>query len=149
MNVYAIQTEAGHRPIKIGVSKHPRSRLEALTDCQPFEASIVHVAEIGPGMAHAVETAAHAILKAKRLRGEWFNVTADQAVSAINLAIEAVERGETVKQMLVRMNARPRAAVMPEDAVRRLISMIGKTLTWRDVEDITTFSTATLRRHYK
>lgn len=41
-----------------------------------------------------------------------------------------------------------RAEKMPDDAVQRLIGKLGKTLTWRDVADVTTFSTATLRRHY-
>lgn len=44
--------------------------------------------------------------------------------------------------------ARKRAEKMPADAVRRLIDKIGKKLTWRGVEEITTFSTASLRRHY-
>ncbi len=41
-----------------------------------------------------------------------------------------------------------RAEKMPDDAVQRLIGKLGKTLTWRDVADVTTISTATLRRHY-
>ncbi len=44
--------------------------------------------------------------------------------------------------------AAKRAEKMPEDAVRRLVAKIGKKLSWRDVEEITTFSTATIRRHY-
>ncbi len=46
-------------------------------------------------------------------------------------------------------SAARRAEKMPDDAVRRLVGMIGKKLTWRDVEEITGFSTATLRRHYR
>ena len=45
--------------------------------------------------------------------------------------------------------AAKRAEAMPDDAVLRLIKKIGKALTWRDVEEVTTISTATLRRHYK
>lgn len=45
--------------------------------------------------------------------------------------------------------ARKRAEKIPDDAVRKLIAMIGRKLTWRDVADITGISTATLRRHYK
>ncbi len=44
--------------------------------------------------------------------------------------------------------AAKRAEKMPDDAVRRLVAKIGKKLSWRDVEEITTFSTATIRRHY-
>lgn len=44
--------------------------------------------------------------------------------------------------------AAARAERIPDDAVRKLIGLIGKCLTWRDVEDVTGISTATLRRHY-
>ena len=145
MNVYAIQSESG--PIKIGVSGDPRARLKLLTNTQPFGASIVHIAQITDGNAYAVEAAAHALLRAKRHRGEWFTVTKEDAVAAIEQAVEAIERGESVKEMLRRIESPP-AKQMPDDAVRRLIAMIGKTLSWRDVAEITGFSTATLRRNY-
>lgn len=45
--------------------------------------------------------------------------------------------------------ARKRADQISEDRVRKLIAVIGKTLTWRDAAEITGISTATLRRHYK
>lgn len=145
MNIYAIQSESG--PIKIGVSIDPARRLKALTTHKLFSAEIVHTTRAPDGKAYAIEAAAHALLRAKRHRGEWFNITKEQAIEAIELAIDAVDRGESVKKMLRRIEHRP-AKIMPEDAVRRLMGKIGNKLTWRDVEEITTFSTATLRRHY-
>lgn len=145
MNVYAIQSETG--PVKIGVSANPKERLKLLTNAQPFGASIIHVTAVPRGKVYAVEAAAHAILKEKRQRGEWFNVTKDEAVAAIEEAVAAVDRGETVKQML-RLRIKL-AEKISDDAVRRLIAMVGKKLIWRDVAEITGISTATLRRHYK
>lgn len=44
--------------------------------------------------------------------------------------------------------AAKRTGLMDDAAVRRLIAKVGKKLTWRDIEEVTTISTATLRRHY-
>jgi hypothetical protein len=148
MNVYAIQTEGGSRPVKIGISRDPSSRLRGLSGAQPFGIAIVHTSEVKDGLARTIERAAHAILKEKRLSGEWFDVTPEEAVSAIGEAIAAIESGESIKEMLRRLAFARRAEKMPDDAVRRLVGKIGKKLSWRDVEEITTFSTATIRRHY-
>lgn len=85
-SIYAIKSEAG--PIKIGVSKNPKRRLESLILCQPFEAKLIHVEAVND--AHAVEAAAHELLRSFRRRGEWFDVSIEQAVAAIEEAIEYI-----------------------------------------------------------
>lgn len=152
MNVYAIQSETG--PIKIGVSANPGARLGQLTKMQPHGACIIHIAKVPRDKAYPIEAAAHALLKEKRLQGEWFDVTQEQAIAAIEYAINAIERGETAKQMLLRRMQDNRATCVPGDVIGRLLWSVEnkQVITWRHLEWILggkPFSVATIRRHYE
>jgi len=83
-HVYVIQAEKG--PVKVGVATDPMARLAVLKTGSPFPLSIVHVLETRAVSAFAVEKAAHRILSAFHVHGEWFSACASDAVAAIKAA---------------------------------------------------------------
>lgn len=84
--VYAIQSDIG--PIKIGVAKHPKTRLDTLLLQQPYTGSLVYSRRPAKTDALAIEATVHSLLDEKRYRGEWFNITPEQAKEAIDIAFE-------------------------------------------------------------
>ena len=89
-SLYVIGAEDG--PLKIGISTDVGGRLAALQSHSPHALVAHHQAQ--PGDARLVERVAHQLLAAKRVRGEWFDVSIDDAVAAINQAIALVESGD-------------------------------------------------------
>lgn len=78
--VYVIK--APNDRVKIGVTKNPSARLAAL---QTGSHMRLRFAFIGctPGEGYDIEGAAHNVLAAYRLEGEWFDVPAEMAVAAV------------------------------------------------------------------
>ncbi len=76
--LYVIESDGG--PVKVGVSKDPEKRRKSLEDSGPYRLKLVHVREAG--MAQDVERLALELLTAKQMRGEWFNVSASEAIAA-------------------------------------------------------------------
>jgi hypothetical protein len=70
---------------KLGVSSNPIGRLFAL---QRVAAHPLRFAFLGLPHSHPfrIETGAHAILARHRVRGEWFEVSPELAIAAINEA---------------------------------------------------------------
>ena len=68
--------------VKIGVTKNPSQRLKTL---QTGSHMRLRFAFIGctPGEGYDIEQAAHNVLAAYRLEGEWFDVAPEMAVAAI------------------------------------------------------------------
>lgn len=85
-SVYAISD--GLNAVKIGVAAEPLKRLAELQTAHARALRLIATFETEEAMG--VERRAHAILGAKRLRGEWFAVTDDEATAAIGCAL----RGE-------------------------------------------------------
>jgi DNA-binding XRE family transcriptional regulator len=85
MCVYVIKSDAG--PIKIGISSNPENRLKSLQGSSPYTLTIYFVKAVNGGVAESIERQAHDSLAKNRLRGEWFNVAADDAVYVVNMAI--------------------------------------------------------------
>lgn len=85
--VYVIKCDAG--PIKVGMSDKPQKRLVDLQVACPFELELTHIADC-KGHASEIESAAHHFLSANHLRGEWFSVSVDVAVAAVQRAIDGV-----------------------------------------------------------
>lgn len=80
--VYVMQSASGL--VKIGVSKNVSARLKSLQASSGL--AIKLVTTFGPlSRAIALERAAHALLADKREHGEWFSVTANEAVETIRL----------------------------------------------------------------
>lgn len=66
--VYIFKCETGH--CKIGRSKDPETRLEAISTALPFPVSIFH--RISSDDAYWLEQKLHRKFESKRVRGEWF-----------------------------------------------------------------------------
>ncbi|HXJ57715.1 MAG TPA: GIY-YIG nuclease family protein [Verrucomicrobiae bacterium] len=79
--VYVIGAEEGLR--KVGYSTHPFKRLVSLKRDAPPGAKVLHATLLDYHEARQVEFRAHAILGPTRVRGEWFDVTDDVAISAV------------------------------------------------------------------
>lgn len=86
--LYVIRSESGL--VKLGRSVDPEKRLKVVSRSSGFLAHLHHVTPIRED-ASFVEAAAHKVLESKRRTGEWFDVTAEEAVAAIASAIEAVD----------------------------------------------------------
>jgi hypothetical protein len=85
-HIYVIGT-ASSGPLKIGVAKNVRARLGGIQNGNPARLEVLFSSEVPFVDAPAIERRSHALLKAYRLTGEWFDVSAEQAVAAIREAI--------------------------------------------------------------
>ncbi len=82
--VYVIEREDnGHQ--KIGSSENPSARRRTLQTGSSTRLHIVHTTFAGP-RAEEVEREAHAFLGARRLEGEWFDVSPETAIAAVYAA---------------------------------------------------------------
>jgi predicted GIY-YIG superfamily endonuclease len=75
---------AGDRPVKIGYAKNPSRRLAELQTGSPGELYIFEqIAKLTLKEARAVERKAHEHFKDRRLKGEWFDITTEEAREAV------------------------------------------------------------------
>jgi hypothetical protein len=98
--VYVIAGPSG--PRKIGIATDVRSRLAQIQTACPFKVVLEHFDECSQVDAELVEANAHTLLAGKRLYGEWFAASADEARDAVAAAKE-------------RAGAPRRFAAAPED----------------------------------
>jgi hypothetical protein len=75
-------------PVKIGISKDVPVRAKCFG-----EINVLHRQPFDRKQARLVERVAHALLKEKRLNGEWFDVSPGEAISAIQSAVSLIEGG--------------------------------------------------------
>lgn len=78
--VYVIS--AGDVRHKIGMANDPEVRLRSLRTGVPDELTLIHSVEVSH--AQRAEAKAHQILAGKRIRGEWFDCSAEEAIAAVN-----------------------------------------------------------------
>ncbi|MCJ2080159.1 GIY-YIG nuclease family protein [Methylobacterium sp. J-090] len=119
-SVYVIQAEGG--PVKIGVAVDPAKRLRVLRTGTPFPLRLAHVEMIDASIhAIAVERAAHTLLAAAHAHGEWFHVSVEDALTAVQAAIREVQSREpaqvrgpppTSDQMLTKEQCRAGRAML-------------------------------------
>lgn len=88
--VYAISSEDG--PTKIGKASSPARRVASLNTGSSVKLTLKYESS-AMDKADLVERLAHQLLAEKRLNGEWFSVSTEEAVAAINAAIAMVDRG--------------------------------------------------------
>lgn len=98
-SLYVVQAQSGL--VKIGIAKDPAARLEALQTGSPEHLALVHTHMPEDFPADAVERAAHDILRSMRRKGEWFEVSVEQAIDAIQAGLDRLRnpkppRPETV-----------------------------------------------------
>jgi predicted GIY-YIG superfamily endonuclease len=89
-NVYVFKSD--HGLVKIGMAADPLRRAKAIQATSGLAINVAHTREIKNALA--VEHAAHVLLKAKRRNGEWFDVTVEEAIQAIELAIDLVAQAD-------------------------------------------------------
>jgi DNA segregation ATPase FtsK/SpoIIIE-like protein len=83
--VYLIGVGSGY--IKIGVAKDVETRKRELQTGNHEELSIIHTVSCpDETTAYALELQVHTYLRAYRVRGEWFDVTPQQVLEAIDMA---------------------------------------------------------------
>jgi hypothetical protein len=88
--VYAISDEKSK--IKIGVSGHPPSRVKQLQfECRN-KLTLLHSLKCQENEAYRIERTAHRLIENKKVSGEWFEVSADEAINAIKDAAETVRK---------------------------------------------------------
>jgi hypothetical protein len=83
-SVYVIGPREG--PLKIGYAADPRSRLSNLQVGQAVELMIHYEEETEASRAKVIEKLIHRQLGHKRIRGEWFDVSVDDAIAEVKYA---------------------------------------------------------------
>lgn len=77
-------------PVKIGMAKNPDSRLAELQTGFPHKLRVYARFAVPLDMASQIERRAHAILSTKRLNGEWFDASREEAEDAVMIAIQQI-----------------------------------------------------------
>lgn len=90
--VYVIGSDGG--PQKIGITDNIESRLTTLQVGITERLRVVHYRERNQGDARLVERAAHMLLSAKRQKGEWFNISLEEAIDGVGEAVRMVDAGK-------------------------------------------------------
>lgn len=110
--VYVMEADTGL--IKVGRSFEPSQRLRQIERASGAKLRLVHSTEIRED-ASLVEAIAHQVLAQKRRSGEWFDVTAPEAIAAIREAIvEIGRRGEYARCKGCAPASRVRVGERPE-----------------------------------
>lgn len=109
---------------KIGIASDPEVRRRMLQDASGIKLRLVHASEQRVD-ARAVEAAAHKLLHEKRKTGEWFDVTLEDAVAAIQEAADAVDEvmgSAGLNEVLDMARKRGRPAI-PDDQRRNIVAI--------------------------
>ncbi len=105
-SVYVISAEGGHQ--KVGASRDPLSRMRELQGGQATALSLAGAIRVSDrAEAFLVEAEAHGLLGLSRVRGEWFDTTADMALKTIRQARASVR--ERRRREAKRMSAKEEA----------------------------------------
>jgi|SRR6185437_16308855 len=141
-SIYVVRSEIG--PVKVGLSGQPKWRLSTLQVGSPTPLHLHFSAVVDEDASLDLEERAHAILAAHRKSGEWFGVSADEAVAAVLAAASELgitltkppEKEPKVRELkassvTIRIEPELRAALerMARADVRTLSSLIEKILT--------------------
>lgn len=97
--IYAIGWDEGG-PIKIGKAKTMRARLDILQTGCPYQLRILHHSRLYQTGAVYIERKIHSMLADSKMCGEWFNVSLEEAIDAIescSLANDNVTARHAVK----------------------------------------------------
>lgn len=89
--LYVIGGETG--PHKVGFTIKPTYRLTALGIGSPVPLTMKHMIPVPWVTRKFSEKYAHALLASRHSHGEWFDVTADQALAAIKLGDRGTREG--------------------------------------------------------
>jgi hypothetical protein len=85
--IYVICEQVEGTPVKIGFSATPEKRLRQLQTGHAGKLILFHKEEVEVGKVKALERVIHKELRHKKHRGEWFNLTPEDAVVEIKHAL--------------------------------------------------------------
>lgn len=86
--IYIICEKADEtKPLKIGFSADPDKRLRQLQTGQSSSLMLFHKEEVPTEQVKALEKVIHRLLRHKKVRGEWFNISPEDAVAEIKHAL--------------------------------------------------------------
>jgi len=83
-SIYIIGPEGG--PYKIGYAGDPKSRLSNLQVGQAVELKLLYEERTETTTAKVIEKLIHRNLATKRIRGEWFSVSLEEAIGEVRYA---------------------------------------------------------------
>jgi len=86
MYLYVIEC-VGVDLVKIGYSADPDHRLTELQTGNANKLRVAHRVSVDPGRERVLEQRVHQELSYRRVRGEWFKMSADQARGVLDHAI--------------------------------------------------------------
>jgi hypothetical protein len=88
-HLYVIEAVGQAKLVKIGISSSPWGRISSIQTSCPFELRMAKVFTLPTRrIARDVELAVHEAFGDVRLRGEWFAVSADNAIFCVSEDIE-------------------------------------------------------------
>lgn len=85
MYIYIIGTHNNHQ--KIGFAKDPHRRLKTLQTGNPDKLYLHHYVEIPDEKTRIMERKIHSEIGYKRISGEWFDITVDEAIGILDHAV--------------------------------------------------------------
>lgn len=80
--IYVIEAK-GFAICKIGVANDVQKRLASIQTSSPFTLHVFFSLEVSEQQAFLIEKTAHKLLQGQNMRGEWFDVSADDAKKAV------------------------------------------------------------------
>ncbi len=98
---------------KIGIATDPSRRLKAIQSGNSKVVSVLHSREVDLSVAGMIEAHAHWVLKDHRESGEWFRVSLEQAIAAIDAAISADGNWVKAKRSVGRKKEFPNRITLP------------------------------------
>ena len=102
--MYAITDLFGHVKIGITIFQRVQWRLSCLQTGNPFEIKIGFVQECEITDGRSIEERAHRALREYRVRGEWFKVPLEKAITAIETAAKQEEEHQARLVELAKAN---------------------------------------------
>lgn len=70
-------------PVKLGLSQDPQRRVRQLQTGSAELLTIHHTEEVSDARVKIAEGALHRMLGHKRLKGEWFNMSVEEAIAEV------------------------------------------------------------------
>ena len=82
--LYVIGPEFDGAPVKIGVAANLEKRRRELQTGNPFTLKVLFFLEISPEIIRKAEGACHILLRAERMKGEWFSTARELAIRTVS-----------------------------------------------------------------
>lgn len=80
-------------PVKLGISKAPERRVRQLQTGHAQRLHLFHTEPVAAASARMLEGLLHKSYNHVRLSGEWFDMTADEAIASVRFIL--IEHGES------------------------------------------------------